>query len=289
MALQLPPKPQPVGLIAGSGRPPFLVAQGIRKAGRPVVIVGLQDHASPRLAYEADEFCWAGLTRMGRWISVLRRKGVSEAVMIGAVNKKHMYLPWRLVRFIPDFRTARLYYVRARRDKRDNAMLLAAADELKSEGIELVSSVKYCQEHLTSSGLMTQTPVPRGAQADVEFGWRIARASADLDIGQSIAVKECDIIAVEAMEGTDAMIRRAGRVCRSGGWTMIKVARPQQDMRFDVPTVGPSTLRHLKDAKCCCLVLEADRTLIVDKPATLALADRMGIAIVGKTASVESS
>jgi hypothetical protein len=153
----------------------------------------------------------------------------------------------------------------------------------------LVSSVKYCQEHLTSSGLMTQTPVPRGAQADVEFGWRIARASADLDIGQSIAVKECDIIAVEAMEGTDAMIRRAGRVCRSGGWTMIKVARPQQDMRFDVPTVGPSTLRHLKDAKCCCLVLEADRTLIVDKPATLALADRMGIAIVGKTASVESS
>jgi hypothetical protein len=285
MTLQLPPKPKPVGLIAGSGRPPFLVAQGIRKAGRPVVIVALRDHASPRLSYEADAFCWAGITRMGRWIGALRSHGVSEAVMIGAVNKRHMYLPWRMVRFIPDLRTARLYYVRARKDKRDNAMLLAAADELRSEGIELVSSVKYCQEHLASGGLMTKTPVPRAAQNDVDFGWRIARASADLDIGQSIAVKECDIIAVEAMEGTDAMIRRAGRVCRSGGWTMVKVARPKQDMRFDVPTVGPSTLRHLKDAKCCCLVLEAGRTLMVDKPATLDLADRLGIAVVGKSAS----
>jgi hypothetical protein len=163
-------------------------------------------------------------------------------------------------------------------------MLLAAADELKSEGIELVSSVKYCQEHLTSSGLMTQTPVPRGAQADVEFGWRIARASADLDIGQSIAVKECDIIAVEAMEGTDAMIRRAGRICRSGGWTLVKVARPDQDMRFDVPAVGPGTIRNLHDARCTCLVVQAGHMLIVDKPETLALADKLGIAVFGKLA-----
>ncbi|MFW6133812.1 MAG: LpxI family protein, partial [Planctomycetota bacterium] len=139
-----------------------------------------------------------------------------------------------------------------------------------------------CEEHLADEGLMTQTPIPRGAEQDVEFGWRIARASAGLDIGQSIAVKECDIVAVEAMEGTDAMIRRAGRVCRVGGWTLVKVARPKQDMRFDVPTVGPGTLRNLKNAKCACLVLEAGRTLIVDKPATLDLADRLKIAVVGK-------
>ena len=153
---------------------------------------------------------------------------------------------------------------------------------MRTEGIELVSCVKYCREHLADEGLMTRTPLRRGLREDAEFGWRIARSSADLDIGQSIAVKDRDIIAVEAMEGTDAMIRRAGRLCRVGGWTMVKVARPKQDMRFDVPTIGPGTLRNLKDAKCVCLVVEAEKTFIVDKPATVALADKLGIAVVGK-------
>jgi len=193
------------------------------------------------------------------------------------------------VRYIPDLMTVRMWYSTLRGDKRDNKVLLAVADVFRREGIELVSSVKYCKEHLADEGLMTHTPVPRGAEGDVEFGWRIARASADLDIGQSIAVKERDIIAVEAMEGTDAMIRRTGRVCRVGGWTMVKVARPKQDMRFDVPTVGPSTLRNLKDAKCICLVVEAGRTLIVDKPATLALADRLKIAVVGKRPAADEA
>ena len=117
----------------------------------------------------------------------------------------------------------------------------------------------------------------------------IARASAALDIGQSIAVKDRAIIAVEAMEGTDAMIRRAGRVCRVGGWTLVKVARPKQDMRFDVPTVGPGTIRNLKDAKCICMVVEAGKTLIVDKSATLALADRLKIAVIGKAARQDAA
>ena len=202
--------------------------------------------------------------------------------MIGGVRKKDAFSPLRLLRYIPDLRAIRLWYSTLRNDRRDNVLLLAVIDELRREGIELVSSVKYCKEHLAEEGLMTRTSVPHSAEADVEFGWKIARASANLDIGQSIAVKERDIIAVEAMEGTDAMIRRAGRVCRVGGWTMVKVARPKQDMRFDVPTVGPSTISNLKDAKCVCLVVEAGKTLIVDKPATLALADRLKIAVVGK-------
>ncbi len=115
-------------------------------------------------------------------------------------------------------------------------------------------------------------------------GGRVPGGGPRLDIGQTLAVKECDVIAVEAIEGTDAMIRRAGRLCRTGGWTMIKVARPNQDMRFDVPTVGPQTLRNLKDARCACLVVEAGKTLIVDKPQTLALADELKIAIIGKQA-----
>jgi hypothetical protein len=279
-----PKKPQPVGLIAGSGRLPFLVARGVLDEGRPLVVVGLRGLASTRLRDLASEFVWGSITRISAWLRALKRRGIHEAVMIGGVRKKQIYSPLRLLRFVPDLRTARLWYFRVRKDKRDNAILLAVADELRKEGIELVSSVKYCTEHLADEGLMTQTPIPRGAEEDVEFGWRIARASADLDIGQSIAVKERDIVAVEAMEGTDAMIRRAGRVCRVGGWTLVKVARPKQDMRFDVPTVGPGTLRNLKDAKCICLVIEAGKTLIVDKPATLALADRLKIAVVGKRA-----
>jgi len=275
---------KPVGLVAGSGRPPFLVAQAIRKLGGRVVMVGLRGLASRRLASLADAFTWSGPTRLGRWISFFRANGVAEAILIGGVRKSDMYLPLRIIRYLPDLRTALLWYHRLRKDKRDNSILLAVAEELKGEGIELVSGVRYCGEHLATEGLMTRRPVPRSAEADVEFGWRIARASADLDVGQSVAVKERDIIAVEAMEGTDEMIRRAGALCRSGGWTMVKVARPNQDMRFDVPTVGPRTLRNLKEAGCACLVLEAGRTFIADKPVTIELADRLGIAVLGKSA-----
>ena len=277
---------QPVGLIAGSGRLPFLVARGVLKEGRPLIVVGFRGLASTRLKDLASDFVWGSITRLGYCLRALRKRGVHEAVMIGGVRKKEIYSPLRILRYIPDLRTAQLWYFRVRKDKRDNAVLLAVADELRKDGIELVSSVKYCKDHLADEGVMTRVPVPRGVEEDVEFGWRIARASADLDIGQSIAVKERDIIAVEAMEGTDAMIRRAGRVCRVGGWTFVKVARPKQDMRFDVPTVGPSTIRNLKDAKCVCLVVEAGKTLIADKPATLALADRLKIAVVGKRAEV---
>ena len=274
----------PVGLVAGSGRLPFLVANGMRKTGRPVVIAAMAGIASPRLKDLADEFTWISVVRLGGWFKFFRRHDVHEVVMIGGVRKRDVYSPMRFLRYIPDYRAIRIWYSKVRNDRRDNAILLAVTDELRKESIELVSSAKYCKEHLAEEGLMTKTPVPGGAETDVEFGWNIARASADLDIGQSLAVKELAIIAVEAMEGTDAMIRRTGRVCRVGGWTMVKVARPKQDMRLDVPTVGPSTLQNLKNAKCICLVLEAGRTLIVDKPATLALADRLKIAVIGKKA-----
>jgi DUF1009 family protein len=271
----------PVGLIAGHGRMPFLVANGIRAAGRRLVVVGLRDMASPWLMGRADDHTWCGLARVGHWAKALRKWGVRQAVMIGAVRKREMYSPFRFLRFIPDLRSFWIWYIQIRKDKRDNAVLLAVAEALMKDGIELVSSVQYCAEHIAGEGLMTRTPVPRGAEEDVRFGFRLAKASADLDIGQTLAVRERDIIAVEAMEGTDAMIRRAGRLCRTGGWTMVKVARSRQDMRFDVPTIGPGTLRNLKNSRCVCLAVEAGRTLIVDKPVTLDLADQLGIAVIG--------
>lgn len=275
---------EPMGLIAGSGRVPILVAEGIRREGLPLVVVGLRGQADPGLRKLADRFDWAGVARVGRWIRLLRRRGVRRAVMVGGVRKVDVYSPLRLLRYLPDLRAVRLWYRTVRSDRRDNAILRALTELLGREGIELMSSVQYCREHLAADGLMTRTAVPRSAEADVEFGFRIARSSAELDIGQCVAVKDGDIIAIEAIEGTDRMIRRAGRLCRSGGWTLVKVARPGQDMRFDVPAVGPETIRRLKDAGGACLVLEAQRTLIVDKPETLALADERGIAILGKRA-----
>jgi len=274
----------PMALIAGTGRLPFLVARGVRQAGKRLVILALRGAASPRLEALGDEVVWVNLTRVGSWIGALKKRGVRQAAMIGGVRKREMYSRLRFWRYLPDIRTARIWYSKVRRDKRDNAVLLALADELAGEGIELVSSVKYCTEHLAGEGQMTRKAPPAAATADVEFGWKIARASAELDIGQSIAVKERDIIAVEAIEGTDEMIHRAGALCRTGGWTLVKVARPDQDMRFDVPTVGPETIRNLKDAGCACMVVEAGRTLIADKPATIELADKLGVAIVGKSA-----
>ncbi len=273
---------EPLGLIAGAGRTPLLVADGMRKTGRPVVTLGFRGLASPRLNDISDYFSWVGILRLGDWIRTLRSQGVREAVMIGAVQKRDVYAPLRLLRYIPDARVLHLWYSKLRKDRRDNALLLAVADELRRSGIELVSCVKYCQEHIADEGAMNDVPLPPKLENDIEFGWRIARSSAELDIGQAIAVMNSDIIAVEAVEGTDAMIRRAGRLCRVGGWTLVKVARPKQDMRFDVPTIGPETIRNLKDAKCACLVVEAGRTMIVDKPATLALASELKIAVVGK-------
>jgi DUF1009 family protein len=275
---------EPVALIAGAGRLPLLAAEGILGAGKRLVLVALRGFASPRLAGLADETHWVGLTRLGGWVRAMKRAGACRAVMVGSVRKADMYSRLRLFRYVPDLRTARLWYRTVRHDKRDNAVLLAVADELAAEEIELVSSMTYCSEHLADEGVLTQTPPGQAQAADIDFAWPIARDSARLDIGQSLAVRERDIIAVEAIEGTDAMVARAGQLCPTGGWTLIKVARPEQDMRFDVPTVGPATLRNLAAAGCACLVVEAGRTVILDKPDTLVLADRLHIAVVGKSA-----
>ena len=275
---------EPIGLIAGNGRLPILVAEGIRRAGKSLVVAGIRGQADPELKAMADQFGWVGLVRLGQWVRLLRRHRVKRAVLVGGVTKAEMYTRFRLLRYIPDIRTMKLWYRTLRHDHRDTAILLTLARELASEGIELMSSVEFCQEHLADEGPMTRTPVPAKAVDDVEFGFRIARRSADMDIGQSLAVKEGSIIAIEAIEGTDRMIARAGQLCHTGGWTLVKVARSRQDMRFDVPTVGRDTIRHLLDAGAVALVLEAGKTLILDKPDTLKLADELGIAVLGRKA-----
>jgi DUF1009 family protein len=160
-------------------------------------------------------------------------------------------------------------------------LLSALAEELASGGIRLENTTMYCREHLAEAGVMTRHRPGRQVEEDIEFGWPRAKKLGEMDIGQAIAVKEREVIAVEAIEGTAEMIERAGAHCKAGGWTLVKTSKPQQDMRFDVPCVGSETIRDLAAHGGKCLVIEADKTIIVDKPQTLALADQLGIPVVG--------
>ncbi|UCC21667.1 MAG: UDP-2,3-diacylglucosamine diphosphatase LpxI [Planctomycetota bacterium] len=271
-----------VGLIAGGGRLPFLVASGARGRGLKIVCVGLADSVESGLAGEVDVFYRVALARPDSWIRKLRMHGVNRAVMVGRVAKSRLFTPRRILRYLPDWRAFRIYYWRLRgKEKQDDVLLCALADELASGGIVLENSMAYCKEHIATAGVMTEHQPGSGVKGDIEFGWPIVKKLGELDIGQAIVVKERAVLAVEAIEGTAAMIERAGRFCKSGGWTLIKCSKPNQDMRFDVPCVGPDTIRGLAEHNGRCLVVEAGKTIIIDKPETIKLADELGITIMG--------
>ena len=271
----------PLGLIAGEGVFPLLVARGARAAGRKVVCAAFSGLAWPDLSSEVDRMEWVGLLRFGQWIRVLRSEGCEEAVMVGRVAKSQMYDRWRYFRYIPDWRCLKLIWNVWRRDGRPQAILQALTNELAAAGIKLIDSTRYCTEHLATPGVMTRRQPSDAQWADVRFGFSICRTISGLDIGQSIAVLNRDVIAVEALEGTNAMIERAGQLCRVGGWTLVKVANATQDMRVDVPAIGTTTIEKLAAARAGCLVLEPGKTIILEKPKVLELADRYKISVVG--------
>jgi DUF1009 family protein len=185
--------------------------------------------------------------------------------------------------YLPDWASIKVWYFRAV-DRRNDNLLRAVADEMNKRGIELIDSTTYCADAMAPDGYLTRARLTAAQLEDAKLGWKIAKEMGRLDVGQSIAVKDKDIIAVEAIEGTDAMIGRAGALCKGGGWTLVKVAKPKQDMRFDVPTIGPDTIRRLAEVRAAALVIEAGMTLILKREETLALADQLGIAILGMAA-----
>ena len=272
-----------LGLIAGGGRLPILVANGAKRAGLKVICVGFARTASINLANEVDVFYRVAIARPGGWIRKLRKHRVTRTIMVGRVSKEQLFTPWRIMQYLPDWRAFRIYYWRLHgKNKQTDSLLSAVADELKSGGIILENSTMYCKEHLATAGIMTGNQVRPSVESDIDFGWKIVKKLGELDIGQAIAVKEKEVIAVEAIEGTAAMIERAGKLCRSGGWTLIKVSKPQQDLRFDVPCVGPDTVRSLAENGGKYLVIEAEKTIIIDKPETIKLANQLGITIFGR-------
>ncbi len=277
----------PIGLIAGGGRLPLAAAEGIRAAGRRVACVGLYGEYDSELPGMCDQFKTAGIIQINRWIRTLRRWGCKEAVIVGHVSKLRVYDPLFWFRYIPDLRAGRIWFVQLRRDRRSDKLLGALVDEITSEGITMIDSTSYISKLMANEGVMTKIRPSSNQLADIEFALPIARRMGELDIGQSVAVKSRDIIAVEAIEGTDAMIVRAGGLCRHGGWTLVKVSKPQQDMRFDVPTVGLRTIDNLKANGASCLVVEAERTILLDKLDFLEAANKAKIAVVGVRLKIE--
>jgi DUF1009 family protein len=269
-----------IGLLAGSGRYPILFAEAARRQGLQVACVGIKYEAAHELMALCASFDVVSVARLGKMIRTFRRRGARRIVMAGKVTKNVIYTPWRVVQLCPDLRTVSWWYRRTRSDNRDDSLLLSVISEFERDGLTFASALDYCPELLVKQGVLTRRVPSAAERSDIEFGWRMAKEMGRLDVGQSVAVKEKATLAVEAIEGTDRCIKRAGQLCRSGGWTLVKVAKPQQDMRFDVPTIGMTTIENLHRSGGRVLAIEADRTIVIDQPDVVALADRYGMSII---------
>ena len=288
-----PPRhPRRVGIMAGWGRLPLAVAESLRRRGCEVYCLGTVGHADPALAQICHDFRWSGLARFGGAIRYFRRHGVTEVTMVGKIFKVRLFERWRWLRNVPDLRTIRMFlphFFTRKRDCRDDSLMNTVVEEFASEGIRFMSITDCAPELLVKEGQLTRLGPTAWQQKDIEFGWRMAKEMGRLDVGQSVAVKDQAALAVEAVEGTDACICRAGTLCKVGGFTVVKVAKPRQDMRFDVPTIGRGTLETLHAAAGKVLAVEADRTIFLDQEGVIDYADRNRLVIVAISSSLSPS
>ena len=268
-----------LGLIAGNGRFPFLVLEGARRLGHDVTIIALREETSPALEAAAGDdppadLHWISLWQLGKCIAILRDAGVTRAVMAGQVKHTKIFSGG-----VPDLTT--LTVLRRLKTRNTDALITAVVDVLADHGIELENSTMFLQPLLARSGVLTGRSPTEDERADLEFGYGIADAIAGLDLGQTIVVKDRAVVAVEAMEGTDVVIARAGQLA-GPGTCVVKVAKPAQDMRFDVPVVGIPTLSAMRAAGATVLSVDAGRTLVLDGDAFYTQADMEGLTVVGR-------
>jgi len=275
--------PRRVGLIAGWGRLPIVVAEALRRRGSRTYCLGAVGHADPRLRDLCDDFRWLGLAKFGAAVRYFKRRGVADAVMAGKIQKRFMFQPWFIVRQLPDLRTIRAFtphFLTRREDCRDDSLLQVVVDLFQADGIRIGPATDYAPELLVKQGQLTRRGPSSGQLKDIRFGWQIAKEMGRLDVGQSVAVKNQAVLAVEAVEGTDECIRRAGSLCKAGGFTVVKVAKPQQDMRFDVPTIGLDTLKTMLASGGRVLAVEAAKTIVLDQPEVVDFANQNKLIIV---------
>ncbi len=270
---------EPVGLLAGAGRFPIVFAEKARECGIPVVCIGANGMADPALRDLCSEFRWIRRASLGFVIRTFRRAGVCRWTMAGKFHKHILFRPWRLLQIVPDWRMIRFWFFRRRKANNDDSLLLGLINEFRSHNLECVSALDLCPELLVREGVLTRRKTTTAEDRDIALGWELAREMGRLDVGQSVMVRERAVLAVEAIEGTDRAILRAGELCGRNGFVVVKVAKPAQDMRFDVPTVGQQTIESMKAAGSRVLAIEAGRTILLDEAETIALADRYGITI----------
>jgi hypothetical protein len=269
-----------LGLIAGNGRFPFLVLDAARGAGHDVTIIALEEETFPDLADlaarpPAAAVHWISLGQLGTCVRLLKDAGVTQAVMAGQVKHTKLFAD-----IVPD--TTLIRVLMRLKARNTDALISGVADVLRDNGIELLNSTAFLAPLMARPGVLTERAPTEAERADLEFGYRVADTIAGLDIGQTVVVKSAAVVAVEAMEGTDAVIARAGKLA-GPGTSVVKVAKPNQDMRFDVPVVGVHTIETMKEAGATCLALDAGRCLMLDRQAVLAAANDAGICIVAET------
>jgi DUF1009 family protein len=262
-----------IGIIAGGGQFPLLFAQAAKAEGRDVVVVGHRNETDSTLEEIADFFCWVKLGQLGKIIKFFKEHAVSEAAFLGTITKTKIFTEvW------PDLKGLSLWN---KIDiKHDDSILRAIAQTLEDEGIRVVDSTLYLQELLFPSGVLTKKRPTPAQLADIRFGWRIGREIGRLDIGQCVVVRDSTVLAVEAIEGTDAAILRGGSLGRKKA-VVVKVKKPGQDFRFDLPAIGPKTIASMIEVQAAVLAVEAGQALLFDRQEVLRLADKAGIAIVG--------
>lgn len=274
-----------IGLIAGWGRFPVLFAQRATQLGHSVCGIGLKGLASEELRSACTEYHSIGIAKMGRVWRTLLRAGVRDIVLAGKIHKAALLKPRLWMHMIPDWATFRFWYFHRRQDNKDDTLLLGVISEMERRGMRCVSALDYCPELLVKPGVLTRRPPTVQEMEDIQFGWQLAKEMGRLDVGQSVAIRSKAVLAVEAIEGTDRAIRRAGELSQGNPFCVVKVAKPQQDRRFDMPTIGLSTIESLYESGGRALAVEAGETIVVDEPEVILRADRYGIAIVSLKAA----
>ncbi len=289
----IPTPHSPFGLLAGWGRFPVVVAAALKRQGYKVCCQGIAGHADDQsLRAVCDHYRTVGIAQLGGQIRWFRRHGVSRATMAGKVFKTKMFERFTWLKNLPDWtcvRTLFPHFITKTKDRKDDTMLLAVVDAYARGGVTLAAATDYAPELLVNEGHLGGPKLTWSQRKDVQFGWQLAKQMGQLDVGQSVAVKGRAVLAVEAVEGTDQCIQRAGQLCASGGFTVVKVAKPQQDMRFDVPTIGIGTLETLSAAGASVLAIEADKTIVVDRAEVTAAARRLKICVVAISAADASN
>ncbi len=276
------------GLIAGNGKFPFMVLEGARRASVSLSVAAIREETDPEIETLAESLEWVNIGQLGKMIRFFKREGVERAMMAGQVRHVQIFS-----RAIPDARMLKMLLKLSRRNT--DSLIGAVADELAGEGIELIDSTYFIQDYLPKAGTLTRREPDQRERDDIGYGLEVAREIARLDLGQTIVVRARACVAIEAMEGTDATIRRAGEILHGrggemsrgrpvnltrGGLTVVKIAKPDQDMRFDVPVIGRSTIETMVEAGATCLCITAGKTLMLDHDETIRLANENKICVM---------